>query len=214
MKKYFLTGLAILLPLVITIAVLLFLINFLTKPFIDTVSSILNRFHILNEGFLFLSSKQLIEYGSKLLILFILFFVTVALGAFARWFMLNALLRFSDFVLSRIPFINTVYKTTQDIIKTLFSTDKKSFKKVVMVPFPREGLYILGLIAREAPPACSPPGQEPLISVFVPTTPNPTTGFLLMLKASDLIEVDLKPEEAIKYIVSCGVIVPGEKQNS
>jgi len=195
----------------ITIAILLFLINLLTGPFVDTVSSILSKLHIINEGFLFLSPEQLVDYGSKLLILCLLFFLTVALGAFARWFMIHSLLRLGDRILHRIPFVNTVYKTTQDIIKTLFSSDKKSFKKVVMVPFPREGMYILGLIAREAPPVCCEAKKEALISVFVPTTPNPTTGFLLMLKPSDLIEVDLKPEEAIKYIVSCGVIVPGER---
>jgi uncharacterized membrane protein len=101
-----------------------------------------------------------------------------------------------------------VYKTSQDIIKTIFVSDKNSFKQVVMVPFPRPGVYVIGLIARESPTCCSKAANAELISVLVPTTPNPTTGFLLMFKKEDLVYVDIKPEEAIKYIVSCGVILP------
>lgn len=208
MKKYFFTGLAILLPLAITVAVLMFLINLLTEPFVDTVSSILEQFHIIGTHFLFLSHKQLVLYSSKILILIFLFLFTLLLGLLTRWLLIYSFFQLGDRILSKIPLVSTVYKTTRDILKALFSPDKNSFKKVVMLPFPREGTYILGLISREAPPSCSKKAQEELISVFVPTTPNPTTGFLFMAKASDLIEVDLKPEEAIKYIVSCGVIMP------
>ncbi len=209
MKKHFITGLVILLPLVVTIAVLIFLINFLTQPFIGLVSSILEDFHIINRGFLFLTPEQLIRYGSKLIILAFLFLITVGLGIVTRWFILRALFRLGDKILHRIPIVNTVYKTTQDIIKTLFVSDKNSFKQVVMVPFPRPDVYVIGLIARESPEVCSNAVNENLISVLVPTTPNPTTGFLMMFRKEDLIYVDIKPEDAIKHIVSCGVIVPG-----
>lgn len=209
MKKHFITGLVILLPLVVTIAVLIFLINFLTQPFIGFVSSILEDFHIINRGFFFLTPEQLIRYGSKIIILIFLFLITVGLGIITRWFVLHALLRLGDKILHKIPIVNTVYKTTQDIIKTLFVSDKNSFKQVVMVPFPRADVYVLGLISRESPDICSHAVNEELISVLVPTTPNPTTGFLMMFRKEDLIFVDIKPEDAIKYIVSCGVIIPG-----
>lgn len=209
MKKHFITGLVILLPLVVTIAVLVFLINFLTQPFIGLVSSILEDFYIINRGFLFLTPEQLIRYGSKVIILIFLFLITVGLGIVTRWFILHALLRLGDKILHRIPIVNTVYKTTQDIIKTLFVSDKNSFKQVVMVPFPRADVYVLGLISRESPQVCSNAVNDNLISVLVPTTPNPTTGFLMMFRQEDLIYVDIKPEDAIKYIVSCGVIIPG-----
>jgi len=208
MKKHFITGLVILLPLAITIAVVIFLVNFLTEPFIGVVSSVLARFDIINHGFLFLTPEQLLRYGSQVIILILLFLITVVLGMVARWFFINTLFKIGDRILHRIPIVNTVYKTTQDIIKTLFVSDKNTFKQVVMVPFPRADVYVLGLIARESPTVCSQAVGEELISVFVPTTPNPTTGFLLMFKRSDLIIIDMKPEEAIKYIVSCGVIIP------
>ncbi len=208
MKKYFITGLVILLPLVVTIAVVIFLVNFLTQPFIGMVSALLTKLHIINEGFLFLTPDQLVRYGAKLIILILLFLFTVGLGMVTRWFLINALFRLGDKVLHRIPIVNTVYKTTQDIIRTLFVSDKKSFQQVVMVPFPRPDVFVLGLISRDSPAMCSKAAGEELVSVLVPTTPNPTTGFLLMYKREELIIIDMKPEEAIKYIVSCGVIVP------
>ncbi|MCB1107496.1 MAG: DUF502 domain-containing protein [Chlamydiia bacterium] len=208
MKKYFITGLVILLPLAVTIAIVVFIVNFLTKPFIGVVSSFLTEFDIVNKGFLFLSPQQVVLYGSKFLILVCLFLFTLFLGMIARWFFFKALLSLSDKILHRIPLINKVYKTTQEIIKTIFVTDKSSFKQVVMVPFPRGGSYVMGLVSREAPHTCSEKGGGELYSVLVPTTPNPTTGFLLMYKKEEMIFLDLKPEQAIKYIVSCGVITP------
>jgi uncharacterized membrane protein len=208
MKKHFITGLVILLPLVVTIAVVIFLVNFLTQPFIGAVSAILAKLHIINTGFLFLTPEQLVRYGAKLIILVLLFLFTVGLGMVTRWFFINSMFRLGDKILHRIPIVNTVYKTTQDIIKTLFASDKKSFQQVVMVPFPRPDVFVLGLVSRESPHVCSKTVGEDLVSVLVPTTPNPTTGFLLMYKRADLILIDMKPEEAIKYIVSCGVIIP------
>jgi uncharacterized membrane protein len=208
MRKYFITGLVFLLPLVVTIAVLIWLVNLLTKPFIGIVSALLTKLGVIGKGFLFLSPEQVLRTSSQLIILILLFLFTVLLGVITRWFFVHYIFKIGDRLLSRIPVVNTVYKTTQDIIKTLFVSDKNTFKQVVMVPFPREDVYVLGLIVRESPEQCSKAADQDLTSVLVPTTPNPTTGFLLMIKRSDLIFVDLKPEEAIKYIVSCGVIVP------
>lgn len=208
MKKHFITGLVFLLPLVVTIIVIIFLVNFLTQPFIGMVSSLLAKFHIINKGFYFLSPEQLLLYSSKCIILLLLFLFTVGLGIVTRLFIVHFFFRIGDRILSRIPIVNTVYKTTQDIIKTLFASDKNTFKRVVMVPFPREDIFVLGLVSRESPQVCATAVENQLISVLVPTTPNPTTGFLLMIKEKDLIYIDMKPEDAIKYIVSCGVIVP------
>ncbi len=213
MKKYFITGLVILLPLAVTLAIVIFTVNFLTKPFIGLVSNFLVEFQILNKGFLFLSHEQIVTYLSQLLILICLFVFTLLLGLIARWFFFKSLLVLSDKILHKIPLINKVYKTTQEIIKTIFVTDRTSFKQVVMVPFPKSGSYVMGLVSRHSPRICSEKAQSSLVSVLIPTTPNPTTGFLLMYKEEDLIYLDLKPEEAIKYIVSAGVITPeyGEK---
>ncbi|HEX2583285.1 MAG TPA: DUF502 domain-containing protein, partial [Chlamydiales bacterium] len=101
---------------------------------------------------------------------------------------------------------------TKEIIHILFASDKNSFKQVVMVHFPDPESYCLGLISRESPPLCAEKKGEDMVSVFLPTTPNPTTGFMIISPKKDLIFLDMKSEEAIKYIVSCGVIQPGVKE--
>jgi len=208
MKKYFITGLILLLPGAVTIAILLLLIDFFTKPFLGFTSNLFAKWNLFSEGLFFLTPEQVIQYGSRILILLTLFFSTVLLGFITRWFFMHSLIKLCDKILLRIPLVNTVYKTSQDIIKTIFAADKKSFKQVVMVPFPRPGVYVVGLIARESPPACCKASGKELISVLVPTTPNPTTGFLMMFEKEELIYLDIKAEDAIKYIVSCGVIIP------
>jgi len=208
MKKYFLTGLAVFLPLAVTIAVLNFLVNLLTKPFIGFVSSIVCKIPFLNQSSFFLSQSHIIDYSSKIFILITLFFFMIFLGIVTRWYIITQLLALGDKILHRIPVINSVYKTTQDIMKTLLSSDKKSFNQVVMVPFPHSNTYVIGLVARDAPEMCSEKVNQELVSVLIPTTPNPTTGFLLMYPKKDIILIEMKPEDAIKYVVSCGVIAP------
>lgn len=208
MKKYFVTGLVILLPLAVTIALVAFVLNFLTKPFVGAVSSFLKEFDIINRGFLVFSPEQTVKYGSQILIIICLVLFTLFLGMITRWFFFRSLISLSDKVLHKIPLVNKVYKTTQEIIKTLFSQDKNTFKQVVMVPFPKPGSYVIGLVSRESPEQCSDKAGHKLYSVLVPTTPNPTTGFLLMYSEEEMITLDMKVEDAIKYIVSCGVITP------
>ena len=197
MKKHFLTGLIILLPVALTIAIVSFLINFFTDPFIEIVTESLKKTAI---------PEKAIQYLSKLLILICLFFVIVGLGTLTRWYLVRALLTLWDRILQKIPVVSTVYKTIKEIIKTVFNSNTSAFKQVVMAPFPRKDIYALGLVSGTAPASCGS-----LVSVLIPTTPNPTSGFLLMYKKEELIYLDMKPEEAIKYIVSCGVLAPQEK---
>ncbi len=206
MKRYFITGLVILLPLAVTVAVVVFIIDLLTKPFMGMMTQLLT--HFSGPYSTLLRSDTVIRYTSQILILILLFLCTVLLGMVTRWFFVHALLRVGDSLLSRIPLVNTVYKTSQEIIRTLFSSTKSSFKQVVMVPFPHKETYMMGLIAGDSPKSCSDQMKEELVSVLVPTTPNPTTGFLMMFKRSDLIYIDMKTEDAIKYVVSCGVVTP------
>lgn len=210
MKKYFITGLVILLPLTITIAIVIFIVNFLTKPFIGFAMHVLSQTQISQLRIWGLSSDQVLRYGSQIIIIIGIVGFTLLLGLIARWFFFNAIIRLSDKLIHKIPIINKVYKTTQEIVKTLFITDKNSFKQVVMAPFPSEGMYSLGLVSRESPATCKKAKNQDLVSVFIPTTPNPTTGFLIMFKKEDLIFIKMSTEDAVKYIVSCGVIVPKE----
>jgi len=213
MKKHFITGLVILLPLAITLAVFLFIVNFLTLPFVPIVKTLLGHTHIGTVGIPpILSGQHVTILLSKLIILIGIVVFTFILGFFARWFFMHHIIKFSDRVLHNVPFIRKIYKTIQDIINTIFITDKNSFKQVVLAPFPSADVYTIGLLTCKAPKGCSKMMGQQMLSVFIPTTPNPATGFVVLFKKKDLIYVDLKTEDAIKYVISCGVILPKENK--
>lgn len=207
MKKYFVTGLVILLPLALTLVIVLFLINFLTVPFVGIVQSILNYYGLIDEGFLFLSAYQVQYMVSQALILVSIFFFTAFLGFLARQFFFHYLIKSWDYILHRIPFISSVYKTCQDVINTILTSDTKSFKQVVLVPFPNPESHSVGLVTRDTLPGLPKDFGRDLVAVFVPTTPNPTSGYLILYDEKDLTYLDMKVEEALKYIISCGVIL-------
>lgn len=200
MKKYFITGLVILLPLAVTIAIVTFIINFITSPFIGTIE------HFLESYNWFVKYKVFIHFILQVTLLISLFLMTVLLGFLAKIVAFKSLLSIYEYFLHRIPIIKTVYKATQQVIKTIFGTSSRSFKQVVMVPFPIAGAYSIGFVSSPASPLCEQTLGTSLISVFMPTTPNPTSGFLMMYRTEEVIFLDMKIEDALKYIISCGVI--------
>lgn len=202
MKKYFLTGLVTLLPVAITFWFIHFIVELLTMPFIGIIMLFTDN----------LTPNQGIRLLSQLLILVALVFLTFFIGFAARKIFFKQIIRVSDRLMIKIPLIRKVYVTSKEIVNSFFSTKQVSFKQVVMLPFPHPGCYCLGLVARRAPLACNHSDKDPLISVFIPTGPNPTTGFLVMTQQSELIYLEMKADEAIKFIVSCGVIQPKAPQ--
>lgn len=193
-------GLVILLPIALTILVISFTVNFLTKPFVGSIEQFFVNFEFYQEH------QGLVHVTLQLVSLFLLFCFTVLLGFLARVVFFRWLISLYDYIFHRIPVIKTIYKAIQQIIRTIFGSASKSFKQVVMVPFPTHGAYCIGLVSGPAPPDCDKAVGSGLISVFVPTTPNPTSGYLIMYRQEEVIHVDMKVEDAIKYIISCGVI--------
>lgn len=212
-KSYLITGMVILLPLALTLAIFTFVFNLLTEPFVGIVKSVFGQSNILEKGFLFLTAEDLQRYVSKLIILLFLFAFTVSLGYVTRWFFFNYLIRFWERILARIPIISTIYKTSQDIINTIFRSATNSFKQVVLVPFPGPQTLSIALVTNDKLPKIEKDGED-YIAVFVPTTPNPTTGFLVMYKKSQLIYLDMKVDEAMKFILSCGAVSPNINQGN
>ncbi|MBA3602452.1 MAG: DUF502 domain-containing protein [Parachlamydiaceae bacterium] len=206
MKKYLITGLIILLPLALTIFVIKFFFNILTDPFVGGVKSALNYFGLFNSGSFLVNSEEIQLIISKLLILIFLFAFTVLLGFLTSWFLIRYLIKIWDYILHRIPIVRTIYKGSQDVINTIFSDRNQSFKQVVMVPYPHLNAYSIGFVTRDDLPPINNPNGPTLSTVFIPTTPNPTSGFLVIYEKKDLIYLDMKVEEAFKYIISCGVI--------
>ncbi len=202
MKKYFITGLAILLPAVLTAMIFVFIINLLTKPFVGIIEDILRHYHVF-------SSRQLITLVSKLVIMTLLFAITFLIGFLARILIFHYLFRLGNYILHRIPLINKIYKAIQDVITTIFHENSSKFSEVVLIPFPTEDSLCLGLITND--PITKQPKEDAYgnISVFVPATPNPTIGFVLLYRREQMVALDMTVEEAIKFVVSCGVMSSG-----
>lgn len=203
LKAAFITGLVILLPIVLTFWIFSFVFDLLTAPFLGFFSTLAKEFGWFHNGFFFLGPEETVLYVSKVVSFFSVIGVTVLLGALARWFFFRAFLRIGEMVVKKIPFINTVYNTSQDVIKTIFTTNTQSFKQVVLVPFPHSSSKAVGLVTKEEIQA---EGEATFVSVFVPTTPNPTSGFLLLFDKKDLVYLDMSIESAIKFVISCGVL--------
>lgn len=205
MKRYFVTGLAILLPMVLTLLIARFFLSFLTKPFIGITQQLL-AFLIGTEGVLS-RFPGLIKFFSQFIILLFLFGFIIFIGVIAKQFIANFLLTQTDRILHSLPIVNKIYKASQEVIHGLFKSSAPSFSKVVLVSFPHSKSKVLGFITREEFPLLNSSGQEDYVSVFVPGAPNPTIGFMVMLSKAKLTLTDLKVEEALKFIVSCGVIL-------
>lgn len=199
-KNHFLSGLVVILPLFITLAIVNFMVEFLTKPFTSFFSFILKMFGSEN--------NFAISYLSSYIILLLLFICTVFVGSLVRAYLAKKIISLGERLIERIPLINKIYKACRDVIHTLFHTSSISFKQVVLVPYPTHSSYSMALLVKESPKVCQEALQSELVSVFLPTTPNPTTGFILMFDREDIVFTDIAVEDALKFIISCGIMVP------
>ena len=118
------------------------------------------------------------------------------------------LVQFWEALLSRIPFVRSIYATAKQVMETMVSGNGKSFREVVMLEYPRKGLWTLAFVTGEGLPAAQELTGEKLINIYVPTTPNPTSGFFLMVAEKDVVRLDLSVEDGLKLILSTGVILP------
>lgn len=208
MKNYFFAGLAILLPFAITLIIVLFIINLLTAPFEGAVESILRYYDLFDKPILFLNGNQVLSFFSKLFVLMAIVFITLLIGVMGQTVISKAFFSMGDYLIHKIPFVSKVYRATQEVVHTVFKSDSTAFSQVVLVPFPHKNVYSIGLITAEQQAHLV--GSK--ISVFVPGTPNPTMGFMLMFDKEQLVEVDMKVEDALKFVVSCGIMFSGYKK--
>lgn len=146
-------------------------------------------------------------YISKILVLIAIAVCTVIIGFLAHGYIARKILHLVEHLVFKIPFVSTVYKASRDVIHTILASKATTFKEVVLVPFPHEKSYSLGFLVREDRPLTKTMDGT-CVSVFVPTTPNPTTGFIVVFQKDQVISTNYSVEEALKYIISCGVIQP------
>ena len=196
MRKYLITGLLIWIPLVITLWVL--------KLIVDT----------LDQSLLLLPPEWRTESflgfhvpGLGVILTLVIVFVT---GVLATNFLGARLVHLGHEILHRIPVVNSIYSSVKQISDTLFSSSGQAFRKALLVQWPREGMWTIAFLT-------GMPGGEVVkhlpgdyVSVYVPTTPNPTGGYFVMVPRKDVIELAMSVDSALKYIISMGVVSPGQ----
>lgn len=192
MKRYFITGLVILLPIALTFIVVNFFLNLVTSPFAGVIRE-----------------SPINGTALRIFAVIAVFAFISAVGFLCQTLALHYLFKWADVIFHRIPILNRVYKAAQDVMHSLFSQEKPSFSQAVLVPFPKKGTYSIGFLVSRSLPEGSTLEDNGMMSVFVPGTPNPMMGFMLLFKSEDVIFVDLPVDDALRFVVSCGVKFPG-----
>ena len=193
-KRYFITGLLIWVPLAITAWVLSLIASVADQSLRFLPESVTP--HTLL-GF---------DFPGTGIVLTLLIIMTT--GLLAANFIGQRLVGWWEKLLARIPVVNSIYHSVKQVSDTLFSSSGNAFRKALLIQYPREGSWTIAFLTGK-------PGGDVVnhltgdfVSVYVPTTPNPTSGFFLMLPKSDVIELNMEVDEALKYIISMGVVTP------
>ena len=190
LRNYFFTGIFVLIPIGITLYLTLFLIKISSK--------------ILPKE---LNPNYYIPYNVPGLEILISLILITIIGWLSLTFIGKRFVLIIEAILNRIPILRTIYSSAEQLIEN-FSQDKKSQKSVVLVQYPRQGVWAIGFSTKENSGKIKEAIGQETMNVFVPTTPNPTSGFLLMFPKKDIIFLDLTFEEASKFVVSAGSINP------
>ncbi len=140
------------------------------------------------------------------------FMFTVFIGWVAKGWIGRSLIRWGESLVLQMPVVRTIYSGVKQIAETVFSQAERSFEKACLVEYPRKGLWVIGFVSTEAKGEVAEKSQAGrLMGVFVPTTPNPTSGFLLFVPKDDIIELDMSVEQAAKLVISAGLVYPNGK---
>ncbi len=198
-RNAFLAGVIVLAPLAVTVWVFTWLVGIVGGRYRELFFYPVPD-HILNR-------PQLIPLFDFLSTLIVLLLVTL-LGYLSRFLFTRFLFTQAERLMRRVPVINSIYNTAKQIVDTFSSQRRAVFERVVLIQFPRPGLYALGFLTSRAKGEAQARTSEELWNVFVPTTPNPTSGFLIMVPREQILEMDMSVGEGMKLIISGGGVVP------
>tara|TARA_B100000029_G_scaffold429372_2_gene439727 strand:- start:904 stop:1518 length:615 start_codon:yes stop_codon:yes gene_type:complete len=189
-RNYFIAGIVVLIPIGITLYLTIFLISISSK----IIPKEINPNHYL-------------PYDIPGLEIFVALFLISLIGWLSLSFLGKKLLNLLEAILKKIPILRTIYSAIGQMTETFTNTNKEN-KNVVLVEYPRKGSWAVGFVTKENKGIISDATKKELVNVFIPTTPNPTSGFLLMFPKEEVIYLDLTFEEASKFIVSAGTTNP------
>ena len=194
-RAYFLTGILITAPLFIT--------GYLAWLFIGFVDAKVTP--LLPEQY---NPESYLPFGVPGLGLIILFIFLTIVGAVTAGFFGKLWLRFTERLLNRMPVVRNIYSAVKQILETVLAQQSSAFREAVLVEYPRRGLWAIAFITGRTEGEVQNVTEEECINIFLPTTPNPTSGFLLFVPKKDLISLSMSTEEAIKMVISGGIITP------
>ncbi len=199
-RKSFISGLLVLLPVWLTIFIILFVFKWISSLSLPILSPFLK---------LFTSDSQWVEILAKIASFFLTLIIIFLVGFLTNLWFGKKLYEFFENIFTKIPLIGTIYSALKKLFSFFATTDDttKNFQKVIFVPFPTKGSYCVAFSTGEK----IINGQK-YISTFMPSTPNPTTGFLMLVKAEDVIECEYTVEQALQYIISAGIVQSNQKQ--
>ena len=194
LRKYIIAGLLVWLPFAATIVIVKFLIDLMDK----TVLLLPPDWQPAN-----LLGFSIPGFGVIIALSILLLTGMLAANLFGRRFV-----EMWESILNRIPLVRSIYSSVKQISSTIFDPSGKSFRKVVLLEYPRKGLWSIGFLTNDSmgDELCSV--DDTLVSVFIPTTPNPTSGFIIMTRKDEITELNMNVEEAFKFVISMGVIIP------
>lgn len=202
LQRYFVTGLLVWVPLVVTIWVITQVLGTLDGVF----GSVMHAVGVVlpdDFGPALLKFRNIPGVGVLLVIAVVLATGVLAANIFGQWW-----LRQWDRLMTRIPIVKSIYSSVKQVSDTLFSSSGNAFSKALLIQYPRQGSWTIAFLTGK-------PGGDVVahlptdcVSVYVPTTPNPTSGFFLMLPRTDVVELEMSVDDALKYIVSMGVVAP------
>ena len=201
LKKYLITGLLVWLPIVVTIWVITYIIGATDK----LINLIPEQWRLENQLGLQIP-------GQGFVIAIVILFITGVLTAnvLGRKF-----LEGWDSLLGRIPVVKSIYSSVKKVSESLLSDNARPFQTPVLIPFPQPNIWTIAFVSGEVPQAVAQalPEQTDYVSVYVPTTPNPTGGYYIMVRRSDIRELNMNVDDALKYVISLGMVMPNDQPN-
>jgi uncharacterized membrane protein len=215
LRASFLTGIVVIAPVGLTIWLIWTLVGWVDGFVLPFVPDIYQPEYLINRFVLGNSRPDDADWvhfnirgvGVIVFLLFTLFVGWVAKGLIGR-----SLIRFGESLVDRMPVVRSIYSGVKQIAETVFAQSERSFEKACLIQYPRKGVWAIGFISTQAKGEVLEKAEMSgdLLSVFVPTTPNPTSGFLLFFPRSDVIELDMSIEDAAKLVISAGLVYPGQ----
>ncbi|MDF1728265.1 MAG: DUF502 domain-containing protein [Sulfitobacter sp.] len=210
LRGSFLTGLVVIAPVGLTIWLIWSVVGWIDGFVLPLVPQAYHPDRMLQDWFGLDPSSQINVRGLGVVI-FLMF--TVVVGWLAKGLIGRSLIRFAESLVERTPVVRTIYSGIKQISETIFAQSERSFETACLIEYPRRGIWALGFISTDArgevARRASP--DAPMVSVFVPTTPNPTSGFLLFFPRDDVIILDMTVEDAAKLVISAGLVYPHER---